>query len=126
LLAGHAEVPAVGLATSTSARRKTQGQRRAARREAFRRYFADAPVRRMALRVEGELPPRLLAGLADRAGRDLGLAIVLGSEPAGGTLAVLTPVAKARQLRPGRLALTEDFREVRLATPPQIEAVATP
>ena len=115
VLADHAAVPMLKLAGSALSRRKTSGQRRAARREAFRRYFEEATVRSMVLRVEGQQPlsPRLLAGLADGSGRDLGLAIVLDSNPADDMLRLLTPVAEARRLRAGGLALSEDLREVR-------------
>ena len=44
ILNGHPEVPALRLSQSPEAKRKTDGEKRAARREAFRRYFAGASV----------------------------------------------------------------------------------
>src|SRR4051812_40357735 len=74
ILGDHPDVPGLCLAPSPEARRKSAGQRRAARREAFGRYFAGASIRVLeqeALRPR--LPddlrqPGLLVGLADAAG----------------------------------------------------------
>jgi polynucleotide 5'-hydroxyl-kinase GRC3/NOL9 len=57
VLADHGEIPALRLARSPLARRKGAGERRALRREAFRNYFAAAPVWTLSLRglrCEGE------------------------------------------------------------------------
>ena len=119
VLAGHGTVPALRLARSPLARRKGVGERRALRREAFRGYFAAAPVWRLdlrGLRLEGEpggeaVPgPRHLVALTDAAGRDLALGVVLhGGATPGGMLPLRaprpeTPVAA---LRWGALRLDE-------------------
>ena len=65
VLADHAAVPALKLAGSALSRRKTSGQRRGARREAFRRYFEEATVLDAdgrEVRCEAALSARLLAG----------------------------------------------------------------
>ena len=65
VLADHAAVPALKLAGSALSRRKTSGQRRGVRREAFRRYFEGATVLNADGRnvtVEGALSDRLLVG----------------------------------------------------------------
>ena len=123
LLADHAEIPVLRLASSRRARRKTEGERRAARRQAFRAYFAgarawSAEVRGLAVEgaPAGALPPvRLLVGLADDTGRDPGLGIVTGAE--AGRLTISTPVERnrVRVLRCGALMLDEAFREIRPA-----------
>jgi polynucleotide 5'-hydroxyl-kinase GRC3/NOL9 len=119
------DLPVVRLPPSPFARRKTEGERRAARREAFRSYFAGAievVLRWRELDVEaapapGPCPPvRLLIGFAERSGRDLGLGIVTALDPAGDALTCLTPVdpRSATRLRCGSLLLAEDFSETAL------------
>ncbi|MDI3308446.1 MAG: polynucleotide 5'-hydroxyl-kinase [Acetobacteraceae bacterium] len=44
VLADHATIPALRLPRSPLARRKGEGERRALRRDAFRRYFAATPI----------------------------------------------------------------------------------
>lgn len=127
VLEDHAGLPARRLEASSLARRKTQGERKAARRQAFHSHFAVArpwPVPAGRLRIEDApaagLPPRLLAGLADRNGHDLALAIVLTpGDPTGHGLVLLTGPAgrrHARRLRCGSLVLDADCREQRLST----------
>jgi polynucleotide 5'-hydroxyl-kinase GRC3/NOL9 len=119
LLAGHAELPALCLASSPLARRKTQAQRRESRREAFRQHFASAAPWSMPackLLMSGEPPDatsRILVGLADANGRDLALGLASWADAQ--TLAILTPVSRGRvrRLRWSRLVLDEDFREMR-------------
>ena len=78
----HPNLPWLRLAPSAQARRKSEGERRRARREAFRRYFADAsiwtaPRSKLLQEISTEaaplLPPGLLVSLRDRTGHDKGL-----------------------------------------------------
>ncbi len=121
VLADHGATPAVRLARSPSARRKGGGERRALRREAFRGYFAAAPVWTLdlrGLRLEGgpggeaSPGPRRLLALADAAGRDVALGIALGGDgaPGGGGLALRAPRpgVPVAALRWGSLRLEED------------------
>jgi polynucleotide 5'-hydroxyl-kinase GRC3/NOL9 len=120
LLARHAGLPRLRLASSPLARRKTRGERREARRRAFLRHFAGAsewtaPTGELA--TAGEPPPearsRLLVGLADAAGRDLALG--LATRTGAGSVAIFTtaPRSRVRLLRWSRLALDDGFRETR-------------
>jgi polynucleotide 5'-hydroxyl-kinase GRC3/NOL9 len=125
VLADHAAVPALRLAPSPRARRKTAAERRAVRREAFRRHFAGAGVWTAGA---GELwvedaagagrsappPERLLLGLADASGRDLALGILAGADAAG-AVAVLAPVGRAAVagLRLGLVRLDAAFDTLR-------------
>lgn len=115
----------VRLPPSPFVRRKSQGERRAARRAAFRAYFAAATetVRRWRdFDVEpaflaGCLPPlRLLVGFADPSGRDLGLGIVTECDLAAETITYLIPIDSraAARLRRGSLLLGEDFSQTSL------------
>jgi polynucleotide 5'-hydroxyl-kinase GRC3/NOL9 len=122
-LADHGAIPALRLARSPQARRKGEGERRALRREAFRRYFAAAPVWTLdlrGLRLEGEpdgeaVPgPRRLVALADAAGRDLALGVVLnsGATPGGGLpLRAPRPGVPVAGLRWGPLRLEDGAAE---------------
>jgi polynucleotide 5'-hydroxyl-kinase GRC3/NOL9 len=110
-------LPVLRLPSSPGARRKTDGERRAARREAFRIYFAGATIlrleRRMVQSMEADaaLPAGLLVGLSDER-TDLGLGLVVDSNDA--TLEVLSPVAGngIRRIVPGLLRLDEHFSEM--------------
>jgi polynucleotide 5'-hydroxyl-kinase GRC3/NOL9 len=123
----------IRLPPSPFARHKTDGERRAARRNAFRSYFAGASERVVRLRdldVEavpgpGPYPPlRLLVGFADRSGRDFALGVVTGvvtgivteGDPAADALTCLTPadLRSAARLRCGSLLLAEDFSQTSL------------
>ncbi len=91
VLADHPAIPTLRLAPAPSARRKTEGERRALRRAAFREYFANAPVwpltlGGLSLKGEASPEPRRLVALADAAGRDMALGIALASEAAGRVL----------------------------------------
>lgn len=121
ILSDHPEVPALRLSPSPEARRKTDGEKRAARREAFRHYFAGAQVHRLErrqLQLEGweaPLPSGLLLGLSDgRDGRQ-GLGILLG-HCNDATVEILTPVVKSgiRHITPGSLCLNDAFVETSL------------
>lgn len=123
LLGDHGHLPVLRLSQSSAARRKTKAERRAARREAFRRYFREAPVRaldRAALGDGHRYPPGLLLGLGDRS-VDLGLGILVGY-PSPASVAVLTPVAGANidRITPGLVCLDESFRDIAAPT------IATP
>jgi len=115
----HAAVPALRLARSPAARRKTKAARRVARQRAFRSYFGEAPVRAFARglvpeALQGQVQVGVLVGLADAYGTDLGLGIVAESvSPTA--LYVLTPVAPdgVHQVTPGSVRLGQDFSEIR-------------
>lgn len=118
LVERNAACPLVRLAPSPLARRKSASRRRRAREEAFRRYFEGASVWRLeAVGPAGAfptaLPERLLVGIADRSGRDLALALLMGGGPGEGRLDLLGPDPGGRAARvvPGMLRLDEEFRE---------------
>lgn len=125
VLRDHPDIPCLRLACSPEARRKTDGERRAARREAFRQYFAGATVRD--LRAEDLRPMernchasnRLLVGLADEPGRHLGLGIVC--EATRATMRVMTPVAEGRIRRivPGSIRLDDHFSDAPVRRSPE-------
>ncbi|HYE53140.1 MAG TPA: Clp1/GlmU family protein [Azospirillaceae bacterium] len=114
VLADHTALASLRLASSTLARRKTDGERRQARREAFARSFAAASE--WTVSPEGLLPdgavlhPRQLVGLAGDAG-DLGIGIL--TQVAADAVTVLGTAGPAgvRHIRPGLLLLDRDFRE---------------
>jgi polynucleotide 5'-hydroxyl-kinase GRC3/NOL9 len=115
LAVGHA--PALRLAPSPLARRKTEGERRAARREAFRAYFAGArghagPLADPAL---AEAPPGTLLGLADAAGRDIGVGLLREADPASGIVRYSAPALPRdpAAIRASALVLREDCSEMR-------------
>ncbi len=112
-------IPVLRLPSSPSARRKTDGERRAARREAFRDYFRHASTLVVDHhRVGGCQFPSpavgLLLGLSDPQGQDVGLGILAG-ETACGALRILTPVAESliHRITPGWLCLDEHFSDIR-------------
>ncbi len=124
ILGDHSGATILRLPASVEAKRKTDGQRRAARREAFRRYFAKAST----ITVEGsrlalaglEMPPPmgLLLGLSDAGSEDLGLGVLKGC--AGPTrYEILTPVAPGsfNRIVPGSLCLDEAFSEIGMKAP---------
>lgn len=136
VLADHAAIPAIRLARPPLARRKGAGERRALRREAFRRYFAAAPVWTLdlrGLRREGgpggeEAPgPGRLVALADAAGRDLALGAVLDANgaPPGGALRLRAPRPEVpvAALRWGALRLDEHRAEA--TDPPRRQSSAS-
>ncbi len=118
ILLDHASLRTLRLSPSPEARRKTQAERRSARRDAFRAYFAEAGRQVfdrtvLDLREAGDrYPAGLLVGLEDAAGADIGLGIVLGrATPV--CVDILTPAVKSQvhHLKPGLLLLGEDFSE---------------
>jgi polynucleotide 5'-hydroxyl-kinase GRC3/NOL9 len=119
ILADHIAIPALRLSRSPLARRKGVGERRLLRSAAFDAYFASAPA--WALDLEslwrdgeagGEALPAAgqLVGLADMAGRDLALGLVLDVRPAAPTLLLRAPrpAAPVAGLRWGALRLGRD------------------
>jgi polynucleotide 5'-hydroxyl-kinase GRC3/NOL9 len=110
-------LPVLRLPSSPEARRKTDGERRAARREAFRIYFADATILRIERRMvqslgaDASLPAGLLVGLSEK-GIDLGLGLLVDSNDA--TLEVLSPVTGdgIGRVVPGLLRLDGQFSEM--------------
>jgi len=110
------DLPIMRLPSSPLARRKTEGERRAARREAFRAYFAPAVEVAIAMRdlmiigaptPQAYPPIRLLVGLAAASGRDLGLGVVVSADTDAATIVCLTPVdpAEVALLRWGSITL---------------------
>ncbi|MXQ11972.1 Clp1/GlmU family protein [Microvirga makkahensis] len=115
----HPDIAILHLPSSPCARRKTDGERRTLRREAFRGYFRHASAvvldRRLAPDLQAGSPTLgLLLGLSDAQGRDLGLGILAEGE-AGGPLRILTPVVETpiHRITPGSLCLDEHFSEIR-------------
>lgn len=117
ILSDQAALPVLHLKRRPGARRKTEGERRAARREAFRSYFATARPRDLtALEpsdvqlIEGQL-----LGLRSVDGRDLALGIAMTAGP-GPTLRVFAPEIglAAAHVVPGKIALDAKFEAVPL------------
>ena len=124
LVGANPALPWLRVPSASHARRKGEGERRRARREAFQHYFAGASRWTSArAELQPELPPGalaagLLVGLADAAGRDVALGIVLRADEA--VVSLLTPVPRGdvASLRPGALILDGNFRETaRTANP---------
>jgi polynucleotide 5'-hydroxyl-kinase GRC3/NOL9 len=121
VLDDHPQTPVLRLSPSPSARRKTDGERRAIRRNAFKAYFEAAmPValrpRQVSMPFHDPLPERLLVGLSDEGGEDVGLGILTGTSGNAG-ITILTPVADSliHRVVPGFLCLNEGFSETRAA-----------
>jgi len=122
---GRASLPVLRLPSSPMARRKTDGERRAVRREAFRSYLAGAEVLRLERRMVQEadapapLPADLLVGLSDCEGTDIGMGLL--KDAADETVHVLSPVAAGAVARivPGLLRLDENFAERPVAAQPR-------
>ncbi|WP_176559508.1 Clp1/GlmU family protein [Rubellimicrobium roseum] len=93
IAAEHAGVARLRLASSPEAQRKTPGQRRAARREAFRRYLEAGRSCIIPLASSGllALSDRQLVGLVDHKGRDVALGLVEALDRARGEVQVLSP-----------------------------------
>jgi polynucleotide 5'-hydroxyl-kinase GRC3/NOL9 len=105
------------LAPAPGARRKTNAERRAARRAAFRDYFQNAEVQVLpiesATNEAGDAWPRgLLVGLAGGGGTDLAMGLI-GERVEHGT-EILAPVfrGEARHIKPGFLVLDQNFSEM--------------
>jgi polynucleotide 5'-hydroxyl-kinase GRC3/NOL9 len=122
VLADHPALPALRLAPSSRARRKTEGERRSARCAAFRAYFEGAEERaapRQAFDTEdaSEGPPcvGMLTGLTDASGRDIGLGLIARVDPEAGRLAYRVPAGTGpvARLRGSRVLLDEAFRDRR-------------
>lgn len=111
ILSDHAAIPALRLRRPPLARRKGDGERREARRAAFRHYFTGeachaVPAERFGA-VPG-LPPggRALLSLLDAAGEEIGLGLLRPGEDGGAVLR--TPVAPDAIAGPGRGGLWLD------------------
>jgi polynucleotide 5'-hydroxyl-kinase GRC3/NOL9 len=107
----------VRLAPSPLARRKTEGERRAARRESFRAYFAGARAHAAPLAdpALAEVPPGTLLGFADAEGHDIGLGLLREADPASSIVRYGAPALPGdpAAIRAGALVLREDCSEVR-------------
>ncbi len=125
LLRSYAHVPCLRLPVSSKAKPKSFEERRALRREAFRRYFSTA--REVELEVNslrfqrvasldeetGALTLRrnLLVGLADESGGTMGLGII--KDFAEDVLRVVTPVkARVAVVQVGSMLLRENGEEM--------------
>ncbi len=110
-------IPVLRLAPSPLARRKGPGERRRARRAAFARVLEDTadldlPAHLVDLEPsDGPLPPGLLLGLRDRAGRDLGIGLLDGLED--GRVRLRTAVSRdaIAAVLPGAMTLDSAFGE---------------
>ncbi len=119
LFASHPRLPVVRLPVSPQARRKTQGERRALRRQAFGTYFADArevaaPLQLLLTKGPTIHPPaRLLVGFYDSAGGELGLGIITAVDIAAGIARCLTSIALPHpvQARWGAFLLDDSYSE---------------
>ncbi len=129
---GQPTLQVLRLPSSPDARRKTDGERRAARRKAFRGYFSEAAIlrldRRMVHPMEADtpLPTGLLVGLSDGEGNDLGLGLLKGAD--GETLAVLSPIdgSTVARVTPGVVRLDEKFAEASARPEPQGSSPMSP
>ncbi|WP_162003305.1 Clp1/GlmU family protein [Microvirga tunisiensis] len=78
--------PILRVPSSPEARHKTAGERRTARHKALRQYFSHSGLLKLKSGmltpsdVQAPLPAGLLLGLSDKAGQDLGFALLHGSE----------------------------------------------
>jgi polynucleotide 5'-hydroxyl-kinase GRC3/NOL9 len=122
VMGDHRAIPAIRLAASPHARRKTAGERRSARREAFRAYFISSRPRTARLRAfdaaDGPLAaPGMLVGLAGAQGRDLALGVIVDADPAADRLVYRAPrgTGPVARLTGSRLVLDDTFRERWLA-----------
>jgi len=97
-------------------REKSPEERRAARRERFRRYFesavvVEAELSGMRLQRGSELAENMLVGVADERGRTLGLGIVLELDEK--RIRLLTPVREEMHvLQPGSMMVTREGEEL--------------
>ncbi|EKV31889.1 hypothetical protein C882_2953 [Caenispirillum salinarum AK4] len=110
-----APLPLLALPRSDCVRRRSQARRRATRAAAFATSFEQASVLEVAregLTLEdcgagtvdpNRLPPRLLCGVADAAGRDVALALFL--EATDAAVRLLTPAAEVARLRLGGMVV---------------------
>ncbi len=126
LLEAYSHMQCARLPVSEMAEPKSFDERRALRREAFRRYFASSRMRRLKVeelrfqRAGSEMgdegmrdlmKPHLLVGLADPEGETLGLGIIKGFN--AGEVRMLTPVrGKVAVLQFSRMLLREDGKEL--------------
>ncbi|WP_445501966.1 Clp1/GlmU family protein [Microvirga sp. G4-2] len=121
IISERPDIPVLRLPSSPYARRKTDGERRAGRRRAFHQYFEDAAILSLDPSLLLEAPPaipperRLLVGLRNALGNDLGLGLMSGARD-NEAIEVLTPVRRAgiQSIVPGSLALDETYSETRL------------
>jgi polynucleotide 5'-hydroxyl-kinase GRC3/NOL9 len=122
VLSDHSDRAVMRLPSSPRARRKTAGERQAARREAFRAYFAHSFLVSVAYddltRLGGsdgreEVLPGLLAAFSGQAGRDLGLGVVAGIDAEARRFSCITPIQldRAVSMRWGRCRLDRSFSE---------------
>lgn len=121
-----ARTPVLRLPSSPAVRRKSQARRRRLREAALAAAFVGAveqrvpadrlPVERLVPLPE-PVPPRLLCALADAAGDDTALALLLGADAGGLRLLTTGDPATAHRLRTGALVVAEDGAATALPPP---------
>jgi polynucleotide 5'-hydroxyl-kinase GRC3/NOL9 len=117
IMKDHPGLPTLRLTRSPEAKRKTNGERRAARREAFRCYFTEASELEFEQNAfpsisAGGYPAGLLVGFPDGQGGCAGLGIL--AEPSRmGTIRIRTPVAAhlIRAITPGLICVDQRFSD---------------
>jgi len=124
VMADQSGIPALHLLRPALARRKGDGERRALRRAAFQAYFGPAPVWSLTLAGirlasgDGETLPQTgrLVALADAAGHDMALGLVV-SQDAPGRLLIRAPHPEqpVTGLHRSRLGLDPAWQEHRIA-----------
>jgi polynucleotide 5'-hydroxyl-kinase GRC3/NOL9 len=120
----HGAIPVLHVSISPEARRKTEGQRRRARAEAFRQYFDRAaavslPSDRLTIDCDTDapdlLPERLLVGVTARDGREV-MGVVLSHSADQLQVLLPAPFEMPGQLVCGVLALDDEFRAKPIGT----------
>jgi polynucleotide 5'-hydroxyl-kinase GRC3/NOL9 len=134
VLHANRHIRTIRLAPSPHARRRSGGERTAARQQSFARYFGaaarlalpldDVVIQRTSLLADGRPPPgferNLLCGVADGHGRGAGLAIIDAIDFARRSIALITPVAprRIRLVQFGDLYIAPDGRQLGQAPRP--------
>ena len=112
VLADHPTTPCLRLPSSPAARRKGPGRRRAARRDAFRRYLEGSALHDLPfLAGVPPLSERQLVGLVDQEGRVLAVGLVEAVSLAGQKARVRSPapLGSVHGLLASRLRLDENY-----------------
>ena len=112
VLADHPTISSLRLPSSPEARRKGPGRRRAARRDAFRRYLEESALHDLPLPAGApSLSERQLVGLVDQGGRDIALGIVEYVDLASRRIKVRSPAppGSVYGLVTSRLRLDENY-----------------
>jgi polynucleotide 5'-hydroxyl-kinase GRC3/NOL9 len=112
VLADHSTIPFLRLPSSPEARRKGPGRRRAARRDAFRRYLEEGTLHDLSL-PDGDrlLAERQLVGLVDQRGCDIALGLVEAVDLAGRRARLRSParLGSVHRLVTSQIRLDENY-----------------